>query len=108
MNNFENNNFELMVQLYEELIPYKDFFDCAIHYVHREFSTSENLFSIDFAPGENSKRKSARIKITNKSIYYKELYEEIKNISNSKSDRAVVNNLLSALVGVEQFTPKNY
>ncbi len=33
------------------------------------------------------------------------MYEEIKSLSKKNSDRALVNNLLSSLVGVPQFKP---
>ena len=102
-----NEKFELIAQVYEELIPYKDFFDCALHYVHRKHMTDEKFFCVDYAPGLNSKRKTARIKINYNESYYKELYEQIKTKTNLNSDRALVNNILSALVGVPQFTPKH-
>lgn len=101
----EEKVFEKRVDIFEELLPYKDFFDCALHYVHREFLNNENLFSIDYSPGENAKRRTARIKIEYKIDYYEGMYEEIKSLSKKSSDRALVNNLLSSLVGVPQFKP---
>lgn len=101
-----NEKFELIVQVYEELLPYKDFFDCALHYVHRKHLTDERFFCVDYAPGENPKRKTARIKITYNETYYKELYEQIKTTTKINSDRAMVNNILSSLVGIPQFMPK--
>lgn len=96
--------FEKRVDIFEELLPYKDFFDCALHYVHRLKSNDEVLFFIDYAPNENPKRKTARVKITYNLTLYTQMYEELKRLTN-KSDRVLINNILSALVGVPQFAP---
>jgi hypothetical protein len=97
--------FEKRVDIFEELLPYKDFFDCALHYVHRKHIIDENLFCVDYAPDSNAKRKTARIKINYNLALHMKQYEELKALTN-KSDRVLINNILSTLVGIPQFMPK--
>ncbi|MGD9553122.1 MAG: hypothetical protein AB7D96_05405 [Arcobacteraceae bacterium] len=96
--------FEKRIDIFEELLPYKDFFDCALHFVHRTYINEKTLFFIDYAPNENPKRKTARIKITYNLTLYTQMYEELKKLTN-KSDRVLINNILSSLVGIPQFKP---
>lgn len=101
----EEITFEKRIDIFEELLPYKDFFDCALHFVHRTYINEKTLFFIDYAPNENPKRKTARIKITYNLTLYTQMYEELKILTN-KSDRVLINNILSSLIGIPQFKPK--
>ncbi|WP_424686544.1 MAG: hypothetical protein ACNI3H_00665 [Halarcobacter ebronensis] len=97
--------FKLHVQIYEELEQYKEHLHIALYIVYRRY-LNENIFFCDFKPEKISKRKTVRIKIEEKPNFYKELFNEIKEKTN-KSDRAIVNNCLSVLVGTEQYSPKS-
>lgn len=103
-----HEEFELRVEIYEELIPYKDYFDVAIHILHRQYAWHTKVCTVNYAPGIDSKMKTQRIKVIYKPKMYLEMYEDLKRLANNNSDRKMVNNILSCLVGFPQYAPKFY
>jgi hypothetical protein len=87
------------VKLFEELAPYKEYFDCALQYVYEKHHTDKQLFCVDYAPRANPKSKMKRIQIKHDVAFYTNMYEELKARTN-KNHTVLINNILSTLIGI--------
>lgn len=111
-----NVKFRITVKLYEDLIKYKDFFSNAIKMY---FDHAIGKFSCDYNSGK--RKVTTRLKIDCDAAWYEELYNLIKekeleilnqqkggkNKVDKINETALINNIMSTLLGVKQYNLTN-